>query len=76
ASERESNRCRVGYVTTSHHHARGIWSAELTRDGDRLSIRVRGTARPNTWLFWIGLPCARLLQKRAWRRAIEEFRSL
>jgi hypothetical protein len=68
------HRFRFGYVTTELHHGCGIWQAELTLIRDELSIRVRGTASPHSWLFWLGLPVARYFQRRAWRRAIEEFR--
>lgn len=63
----------MGYVTTAHHHGRGIWQACLERKGGVLTIRVRGIACPQSLLFWLGLPVSRYLQKRAWRRAIETF---
>jgi hypothetical protein len=75
-AETEPGRTRIGYVTTRFHLARGIWSAELTRRGERLTLHVLGTAVPSSWLFWLGLPYARWLQKRAWRRAVEIFRAL
>lgn len=64
---------RFGYVTTNLHYARGIWEARLTRVDGRLKLHVRGTVCPSSFLFWIGLPIARYIQKRAWRRAYETF---
>lgn len=75
-AERSDDRCHLGYVTTAKHHGRGIWQAELTRNGTRLSLKVRSTTSPQSWLFWIGLPLARYLQLRARRRAVEEFQNL
>ena len=74
--ERDFTHCAIGYVTTRRHHGRGIWQAELRRDGDDLKLHVFSTASPNSWLFWLGLPIARHLQLRARRRAIEEFRNI
>lgn len=75
-AERSGEACAVGYVTTKAHHGRGIWLAELTRNGGKLNLRVRSTASPNSWLFWLGLPVARFLQVRARVRAVAEFRKL
>lgn len=72
-AEREEARCKLGYVTTEFHHGIGIWSSELTRRDGHLSLHVQGTAMPHSWLFWFCLPLARHYQKRAWRRAVEEF---
>jgi hypothetical protein len=72
-AERNEGCCRVGYVTTSLHFGRGIWTAELSRLQGKLSLRVWSTASPGSWLFWVGLPVARFLQLRARRRAVEEF---
>ncbi len=75
-AEREVTRRKIGYVTTSTHLAKGIWTAELKSDDGKLSLRVWSTACPNSWQFWLGLPYARYLQLRARRRAVEEFRRL
>lgn len=75
-AERTEDRCEIGYVTTDHHHGRGIWQACLRRANGELSMTVKGTASPHSLLFWLGLPVARYLQKRAWRRAIETFRAM
>lgn len=74
-AERETNRCKIGYVTTARHYGRGIWSAELFRENGRIRLQVRALSGPGSWLFWIGLPVARYLQMRAWRRAAEDFLS-
>jgi len=75
-AERTEDHCRIGYVTSAMHHGRGIWRAELAWKEGRLSLRVKSTASPQSWLFWLGLPVARYLQLRARRRAIEEFEKL
>ncbi len=75
-TERREDMCKIGYVTTERHHGKGIWTATLTRANDELTITVESTASPHSFLFWAGLPFARLLQLRARRRAIEEFRKL
>lgn len=71
--EDEPSRLKIGYVTTTRHHARGAWSAELRLREGALSIQVQSTASPRSALFWLGLPLARWLQLRARRRALEEF---
>ncbi|HLK16043.1 MAG TPA: DUF1990 family protein [Fimbriimonadaceae bacterium] len=73
-AEKHQDQCKLGYVTTTIHFGRGIWTAELTRAEGRLSLRVWSIASPRSWLFWLGLPYARYLQLRARRRAVEEFR--
>jgi len=75
-AEKTEDGCKVGYLTTEQHFARGMWTADLRRLGTRLVLQVRSIACPKHWLFWIGLPYARFLQLRARRRAIEEFRKL
>ena len=75
-AELGSDRCKIGYVTTEKHHGRGIWTATLTRQDEELKLNVVSTASPNSFLFWAGLPFARMLQLRARRRAIDEFRKL
>lgn len=73
AAERSEEHCALGYVTTERHFGRGIWHATLVRKGETVELHVRGTSGPGSRLFWLGLPVARYLQKRAWRRAAEEF---
>ena len=75
-AERTNDTCKIGYVTSEKHHGRGIWTATLARHEDKLSIKVESIACPHSFLFWAGLPFARMLQLRARRRAIEEFRKL
>jgi hypothetical protein len=61
----------VGYVTTEMHHGRGEWRADLSRESQRLILRVQSVALPSSVWFWIGLPVARALQLRARRRGVE-----
>lgn len=72
-AERTATRCELGYVTTERHFGRGIWRAVLERAEGEVELSVEGTAGPASLWFWLGLPVARMLQRRAWRRAIEEF---
>ena len=72
-AEKKDDVCRIGYLTTAYHHGRGIWQATLTRVGSELKMVVEGTACPQSWLFWIGLPYARYMQRRAWRKALDRF---
>ncbi len=76
AAERTAERCTLGYVTTAHHHGRGIWQAKLETLEGELTLTVTSTTSPNSWLFWLGLPLARFLQLGARRRSIEEFARL
>ena len=76
AAERTDDTCRIGYVTTEKHHGKGIWSATLTRKDEKLSIKVESIASPHSFMFWAGLPFARLLQLRARSRALEQFKKL
>lgn len=72
-AERSPTRCELGYVTTERHFARGIWQAVLEYGEDELQLTIQGTTAPASLWFWLGLPLARYLQRRAWRRAIDEF---
>jgi len=74
-AERREDFCQIGYVTTTQHHGRGIWTATLTKEDGELELTIESIASPNSWLFWIGLPFARFLQLRARRRGIEEMAS-
>lgn len=74
AAEQQEDFCRIGYVTTSRHHGRGVWEAVLTRTGARLSLRVKSTSGPQSAWFWLGLPIARSVQLRARKRGIENLR--
>lgn len=73
-AEKTGSKCSIGYVTTQKHHARGIWRADLVLADGQLTLTVKSTAFPNSFLYWLGIPVARYLQLRARRRAIEEFR--
>jgi hypothetical protein len=70
-AERTETRASVGYVTTEMHHGRGEWRADLSRESQRLILRVQSVALPSSVWFWIGLPVARALQLRARRRGVE-----
>lgn len=58
---------RFGYRTTRRHYGRGEWSAELSRQGDRLVLRVDSHVRPSRWFVWLGLPLYRRFQLAAFR---------
>lgn len=73
AAEKTDEVCTLGYVTTQRHFGRGTWQATLERKDGALELTVRSLSGPQSWLFWVGLPVARYLQLRAWRRAFEEF---
>ncbi|MGI8923743.1 MAG: DUF1990 family protein [Fimbriimonadales bacterium] len=75
-AEKTDTTCTIGYLTTKRHFGRGKWQSKLTKDKGRLILAVEATTTPGSLLFWIGLPIARALQRRAWRRAAEEFRKL
>ena len=75
-ASKNADEARLGYVTTAKHHGRGIWESVLRREDGKLTMTVTSTTCPRSWLFWLGMPVARLLQLRARRRAIEEFRRL
>jgi len=73
--EQSDDKSTIGYVTTSKHFASGMWTAELTKTNGMLMLKVSGRVCPGP-LFLIGLPYARFLQLRAWRRAVEVFQKL
>jgi hypothetical protein len=75
-AKRTPTTCSLGYVTTRKHFGRGIWQATLSVVEDDLELKVTGFSGPASWQFWLGLPVARYLQMRAWRRAIQEFTKL
>jgi hypothetical protein len=76
-AEETENSLHVGYVTTTRHHARGIWQAKINRDPTttELTIHVWDTVNPQSFLFWVGLPYARFLQQRALYSAIKRFQT-
>jgi hypothetical protein len=67
--------CQIGYVTTNRHHGKGKWTCTLRRLGGALELEVEGIAMPYSPWFWLGLPVARYLMKRAWRLGIARQRS-
>jgi hypothetical protein len=75
-AERTATMTTLGYLTTKNHFGKGRWQATLERDGTRLRLTVDAISGPGSLLFWVGLPVARWLQMRAWRRAFETFRTV
>ncbi len=72
----ENDECEIGYVTTSAHHGRGIWQARIFCEDGKVMLNVKSKAGPQSWAFWLGLPLARFLQKRARRLAVERFQEM
>jgi uncharacterized protein (UPF0548 family) len=72
ASSDES--ARFGYRTTRRHYGRGEWVAELSRQGDRLVLRVSCHVRPSRWFVWLGLPLYRRFQLAAFRAGADNLR--
>lgn len=74
--ERSEQECRIGYVTTRRHFARGEWSARIWWEADSLELgfEVKAVTCPSSFWFWVGLPIARYYQMRAWRKAIASIR--
>jgi hypothetical protein len=74
--ERTEHECRIGYVTTSRHFARGEWCARIWQEPDssELGFEVKAVTCPSSFWFWVGLPIARYYQMRAWRKAIASIR--
>jgi uncharacterized protein (UPF0548 family) len=64
----------LGYRTTRRHYGRGEWAAELSRQGDRLVLRVNCHVRPSRWFVWLGLPLYRRFQLAAFRAGAENLR--
>ncbi len=73
-AQASDSECTIGYVTTSRHFGRGIWQAHLQAIDGQLKLHVSSIAGPQHWLFWTFLPIARLIQKRAWRAAVEDLK--
>ncbi len=61
----ESERVKLGYVTTRKHYGSGEWIAEVGREGDQMILSVRCHIRPTRWFVWLGLPFYRYFQLRA-----------
>jgi hypothetical protein len=74
--EAESERVALGYVTTRRHYGRGVWRAEVGREGDHLVLSVSYHVRPSRWFVWVGLPFYRGFQLAAFRAGAENLRRL
>jgi hypothetical protein len=72
--EAGSERCGLGYVTTRRHYGRGVWRAEVAREGDQLLLTVSYHVRPSRWFVWCGLPVYRRFQLAAFRAGADQLR--
>ena len=66
----------LGYVTTRRHYGRGIWRAEVKREGESLVLTVSYHVRPSRWFVWCGLPVYRRFQLAAFRAGADNLRRL
>ncbi len=66
----------LGYVTTRRHYGRGIWRAEVRREGESLVLAVSYHVRPSRWFVWCGLPVYRRFQLAAFRAGADNLRRL
>jgi len=66
----------LGYVTTRRHYGRGIWRAEVKREGEELVLTVSYHVRPSRWFVWCGLPVYRRFQLAAFRAGADNLRRL
>jgi hypothetical protein len=66
----------LGYVTTRRHYGRGVWRAEVRREGAALVLTVSYHVRPSRWFVWCGLPVYRRFQLAAFRAGAENLRRL
>ena len=74
--EAGAERCGLGYVTTRRHYGRGVWRAEVAREGDQLMLTVSYHVRPSRWFVWCGLPVYRRFQLAAFRAGAGQLRRL
>ena len=74
--EAGAERVELGYVTTRRHYGRGIWRAEVKRDGESLVLTVSYHVRPSCWFVWCGLPVYRRFQLAAFRAGADNLRRL
>ncbi len=72
--EAGDERCGLGYVTTRRHYGRGVWRAEVAREGDQLLLTVSYHVRPSRWFVWCGLPVYRRFQLAAFRAGADQLR--
>jgi hypothetical protein len=66
----------LGYVTTRRHYGRGVWRAEVKREGESLVLTVSYHVRPSRWFVWCGLPVYRRFQLAAFRAGADNLRRL
>ncbi len=66
----------LGYVTTRRHYGRGVWRAEVSREGGSLVLTVSYHVRPSRWFVWCGLPVYRRFQLAAFRAGAANLRRL
>ena len=66
----------LGYATTRRHYGRGIWRAEVKREGEELVLTVSYHVRPSRWFVWCGLPVYRRFQLAAFRAGADNLRRL
>jgi hypothetical protein len=74
--EAGDERVALGYVTTRRHYGRGIWRAEVRREGETLLLTVSYHVRPSRWFVWCGLPVYRRFQLAAFRAGADNLRRL
>jgi hypothetical protein len=74
--EAGAERVELGYVTTRRHYGRGIWRAEVKREGESLVLTVSYHVRPSRWFVWCGLPVYRCFQLAAFRAGADNLRRL
>jgi len=74
--EAGAERVELGYVTTRRHYGRGIWRAEVKREGESLVLTVSYHVRPSRWFVWCGLPVYRRFQLAAFRAGADNLRRL
>jgi len=74
--EAGAERCGLGYVTTRRHYGRGVWRAEVAREGNELMLTVSYHVRPSRWFVWCGLPVYRRFQLAAFRAGADNLRRL
>jgi hypothetical protein len=66
----------LGYATTRRHYGRGVWRAEVKREGEELVLTVSYHVRPSRWFVWCGLPVYRRFQLAAFRAGADNLRRL
>jgi uncharacterized protein (UPF0548 family) len=75
-AEAGDERVALGYATTRRHYGRGVWRAEVKRDGEEMVLTVSYHVRPSRWFVWCGLPVYRRFQLAAFRAGADNLRRL